>query len=474
MALRSLSGRLVAAACVAVVLPILITMVGWALVVEHQERRGLDREILNDLRTLRRPAEALLGIGPGEDRPAPPVGGLDLDGGFLTRVVAPDGRTQLERGSPEALVLPVVSATASPATIESRGERWRSAAVPLDGGGALQVAAPLGPVEERVGMLRLAALLSFAAAVATTVVLARFTVRRTLAPLIRLRRAASGIGRDVDGGKRVPEEARPVETADLARELNAMLDRLRDALHDRDRALAGARRFAADAGHELRTPLTSLTLGVAALGRGDRGPVVLGMARDDLTRLSTLVAQLQALARGEQPLTGRSEPVDLGELVYRVSEEARRRHPGLRISVDAPASGPIVHGEPQGLRSVVDNLVENVARHAGPTPAAVVTVSSSVSGTRLLVDDDGPGVAADERASILGRFARGSAAAPGGSGLGLAIVVTEARRHGGDVQVGASPSGGFRVRVTFSTAAVPVPGPAPAPDVCSPASPAAP
>jgi two-component system, OmpR family, sensor histidine kinase PrrB len=463
MALRSLRGRLTAASSAAVVLPILITMIGWALVVEHQERRGLDREVLNDLRTLRQPAEALLGTEAVGQRPAPPVGGLDLDGGFLTRVVGPDTRTRLERGSPDARAVPVVSAAAAPATIESRGERWRTAAVPLAGGGTLQVAAPLGPLEERVWMLRLAALVSFAAAVATTVVLARFTVRRTLAPLMRLRRAATDIGRDVDGGKRVPEEARPIETADLARELNAMLDRLRDALHARDRALVGARRFAADAGHELRTPLTSLTLGVAALGRGDRAPVVIGTARDDLARLSSLVAQLQALALGEQPLTDRIEQVDLGELVYRVSDEARRRHPGLRISIDAPGSGPVVHGDPQGLRSVVDNLLENVARHAGPTAAAVVTVSSSVSGPRLLVDDDGPGVAAAERASILGRFARGSAAAPGGSGLGLAIVATEARRHGGAVVVGTSPTGGLRVRVTFSTAPVAVPGTAPTP-----------
>jgi signal transduction histidine kinase len=63
---------------------------------------------------------------------------------------------------------------------------------------------------------------------------------------------------------------------------------------------------------------------------------------------------------------------------------------------------------------------------------------------RLVVDDDGPGVPAEERPGILQRFARASTAAPGGSGLGLALVAQQAAIHGGAATVADAPGGGAR------------------------------
>jgi len=107
---------------------------------------------------------------------------------------------------------------------------------------------------------------------------------------------------------------------------------------------------------------------------------------------------------------------------------------------------------------MVDNLLENAARHG--REGGEVTVTLSGSGDRagagepvlVTVDDDGEGVPPDQRDRIFDRFERGDSAGVGGSGLGLSLVRQQARLHGGEVTVGESPTGGARFRVSLSKA----------------------
>jgi two-component system, OmpR family, sensor histidine kinase PrrB len=69
----------------------------------------------------------------------------------------------------------------------------------------------------------------------------------------------------------------------------------------------------------------------------------------------------------------------------------------------------------------------------------------------IVVDDNGRGLPAEEHQTVLGRFSRGSTAAPGGSGLGLALVAQQAALHEGSIQLSDSPLGGLRARLTVST-----------------------
>jgi signal transduction histidine kinase len=71
----------------------------------------------------------------------------------------------------------------------------------------------------------------------------------------------------------------------------------------------------------------------------------------------------------------------------------------------------------------------------------------------IVVDDDGVGVPVEERDIVLGRFARGSTAAPGGSGLGLALVTQQAELHGGELVLSDSPLGGLRATLTIAISA---------------------
>ena len=270
----------------------------------------------------------------------------------------------------------------------------------------------------------------------------RALARLALAPLERLRRTAGDVAETADLSRRVPAGEGPEEVDALAGDLNAMLARLQETADGREAALSSARRFAADAGHELRTPLTSLETNLAT-GSVDA-------ARRDADRLTALVEQLQALARGEAGPPARAEDVDIGELADRVVLGAAARHPALQVRLEAPAEGPVVRGEAESLRMLLDNLVENAALHGRPAGTVVVTATPLPGGgAEVLVDDDGHGIPRAERERVLERFARGEGASGPGTGLGLSIAAAQAARHGGALRLEDGPLGGLRVRVTL-------------------------
>ena len=128
----------------------------------------------------------------------------------------------------------------------------------------------------------------------------------------------------------------------------------------------------------------------------------------------------------------------------------------LRESIAAaPGSataGRVVAGridlDPDMVARVVRNLIENGRRHAGPGGTVTVSSSAADGSLRVDVDDDGPGIAPEERERIFDRFHRSDAArarSSGGAGLGLAIARSIVEAHGGRVWAGESPLGGARV-----------------------------
>jgi signal transduction histidine kinase len=224
-----------------------------------------------------------------------------------------------------------------------------------------------------------------------------------------------------------------------------MLERLGASAAEREAALAAARRFAADAGHELRTPLTSLQANLSSLSPAGSEDAALDASRADARRLGALVEQLQALARGEAGAPAAPEGVDAAELVDAALAGLRTRHPAVDASIEAPDPGPELVGDAEGLRMLVDNLLENAARHGRADGRVAATVAPRPGGgVRLTVDDDGPGIPAAEREVVLERFVRGRDARGPGSGLGLAIAAAQAQRHGGSLRLEASPLGGAR------------------------------
>jgi signal transduction histidine kinase len=214
-----------------------------------------------------------------------------------------------------------------------------------------------------------------------------------------------------------------------------LADTLNDLLARIEGATARQRQFVADAAHELRNPLAALR---AELEINARHPEATPTSATDLlaetVRLSELVDDLLALARLDADIRPRPAPVDLDDLVLehvvRIRGTAAHRidTKGVRASR--------VHGDPNALRRVIANLVDNALRHA----AASVTLelTGSRTGVRLVVADDGPGIRVADRERVFERFTRLDDARSrdaGGSGLGLAIVREIVTAHGGRIQI---------------------------------------
>ena len=149
--------------------------------------------------------------------------------------------------------------------------------------------------------------------------------------------------------------------------------------------------------------------------------------------------------------------VRLDELAREVVAElvplADARRIDLGVSAAQPAS---VHGDPDALRTLLRNLVDNAVRYTpagGRVDVSVEEAAGDARGVRLTVSDNGPGIPPAERERVFDRFYRRAGTAPPGSGLGLSIVTTIAAGHGATIALTDGPSGkGLTVTVSFPPA----------------------
>ncbi len=350
-------------------------------------------------------------------------------------------------------------------TFTAGGERYRSYVTSLrkpelGGLARLEVTTRLTPLERQQDALdRRLATFGLAALVLAGVGV-WFAADLLLRPLRRLRAVTSRIAGDEDLDRRVSSDDGPAELRSLAASFNGMLARLARSGSERERALAATRRFAADAGHELRTPLTSIQATLSALSRHPSIPEAdrTDLVRDALAeqrRLVDLLDGLQALARADVAGLEHAD-LDLVELVGATVDVAIARHPDLAFTSNLPQHPVPLRGWEPGLRLLVDNLLENAARHgrgAGGTVRVTLISQGEDGGPALHVDDDGPGVPEEERERVFEPFARVNGTTASGSGLGLALVTQQGRAHGATVEIERSPLGGARFTVRFHAAA---------------------
>jgi two-component system sensor histidine kinase PrrB len=174
-------------------------------------------------------------------------------------------------------------------------------------------------------------------------------------------------------------------------------------------------------------------------------------------RIVHLLEGLQALARGEAAESLPREDVELADLVDSALYAARRRHPGTAYELADEIDEATVHGWGGGLRLLIDNLLDNAALHGRPGGQVRVGLAREDGGLHVRVEDDGPGIPADERERLLEPFARGTATTAPGTGLGLAIVAQQVALHDGELRLEESALGGLGVHVRLPmTGAVPV------------------
>ena len=221
--------------------------------------------------------------------------------------------------------------------------------------------------------------------------------------------------------------------------------------------------------HELRSPLTSVKGFTATLlARWDRFTddqkrLMLQTVDADADRVVRLIAELLDVARLD---SGRMElhrvPVDLRELITdQVRACVAQGVPEETFRTRIPRGLPPVSADPDKLRQVLANLLENAVRHGGGTVTIEVRAeddrprpdslhTESVSSVAVAVSDQGPGIPEDQLNRVFTRFWRGGRR--GGTGLGLSIVKGLVEAHGGVVSAGNGADGGARFRFTLPVA----------------------
>lgn len=399
--------------------------------------------------------------GPGAERlPAEFYVQYESSAGAVTVLARP--RTG---GTPE---LPAVGAeqtpTSEPFTVPGSdgAQSWRVIQQPAEDG-VLSWAKPMGEIDETLSRLVMLELVVGLAVLAALAVAATIVVRRNLRPLVQVEHTATAIAGG-DLSRRVPPGVPKTEVGQLSAAVNTMLDAISANMLQRDQALAESqasearmRRFVADASHELRTPLTSIR-GYSELyrqGAISADDVARAFARveGESERMAGLVDDLLLLARLDEQRPLERAPVDLLELANDVVHSARAAHPGRSIRLTATGDAvPVVAGDAARLRQVVANLVGNALKYT--SGAVTIGVESRPGWVALAVADEGPGIAAADRARVFERFYRGDASrSSGGTGLGLSIVAAIVKAHGGTVAVRDRPGGGAVFDVALPTGA---------------------
>ena len=356
-------------------------------------------------------------------------------------------------GEPPVAGLPSGGRTADRQTVDhlppDGGDgRVRSLVVETSDGPALVlVAASLEDVHESTRVLSAALSVAVPVVAALLAALIWWLVGRTLRPVEAIRAEVAGIGGgDLD--RRVPVPPGHDEVARLARTMNAMLDRVENAVRRQQR-------FTADASHELRSPLTRIRSEVEVDLAHPEGADLRATHRsvlDEVSGLQRLVGDLLHLARSDATAAPVArQPVDLDDVV--LTEAQRVRNSG-RVLVDATGvSAARVSGDSSQLGRVVGNVADNAARHA--RSAITITLSERNGDAVLTIADDGPGIPPEAAERVFDRFVRLDEARSGGggTGLGLAIARDIVERHGGTIAVDAQHQPGARIVIRLPAGA---------------------
>jgi len=376
--------------------------------------------------------------------PEPQLGGA---GGY-PQVVRTDGTTLRSEG--QTVPLPVDERTLDVA----KGERdafftdtrvgrthVRMYTFPFLGDAAVQIARPLTEVDSALRRIKIFLFVIAGGGIAVAAALGLLVSRTALAPVRRLTETSERVTETGDLSQRIDAGGRD-ELSRLASSFNTMLG----ALEDSSRA---QRQLVADASHELRTPLTSLRTNIEVLASertlppGERERLLTDVV-EQLTEMTTLVAELIELARGEQH-PAEAEDVRLDLVTAEAVERARRNRPGISFATDLEES--LVHGVPDTIERAVANLLDNAAKWSPPGGEVEV----GVHGDEVVVRDHGPGIEDEDLPYVFDRFYRApSARGMPGSGLGLAIVRQVAEAHGGAVVAERAEGGGTRIRLRLN------------------------
>lgn len=242
----------------------------------------------------------------------------------------------------------------------------------------------------------------------------------------------------------------PIEIVSMIRALNRLLRQVADDVE-------AQKRFTSNAAHQLRTPLAVLGTYcdlAKRLVKDKEASEVLNELDAGISRMSKLVNRLLALAKSEPTVSSAQKQAvfDLSQAASvicasHVPDAIKRKVELEFMSAHSPA---LVLGDQSAIEELISNLVENSILYVHSPGNVSVQVQNFNGRATLQVQDDGPGIAPEERQLVFERFYRIPGTEQPGTGLGLSIVREIANSHDANVDIMSGPGGeGTIVRVSF-------------------------
>lgn len=309
--------------------------------------------------------------------------------------------------------------------------------------GSLLLSTESGDIDDIVQSERMAILRVFAVASAVTVLLSVLLAGTIAGPVRRLATAAERVRRGVRHRRaEIPDfGSRKDEIGHLARVLSDMTN----ALYKRMEAVES---FAADVSHELKNPLTSLRSAVETLPiakTDEQRARLLGVIKHDVKRLDRLITDISDASRLDAELAREAtEPVDIAKLLETVVSIARETRVTnkrkIQLTLEPRRWGKdafFVLGHDSRLGQVFNNLIDNALSFSPPEGSVRIRAWRDPGTISVTVDDDGPGIRAENIENIFERFYTDRPEADEfgqNSGLGLAITRQIVEAHRGTIQ----------------------------------------
>jgi heavy metal sensor kinase len=309
--------------------------------------------------------------------------------------------------------------------------------------GLLQVGASLGIIDATQNVLLIVLAIISLVSILVSALGAWLSTGQALAPLETVTQVATHITKADDLSRRIPiTGSQTDEVGQLISAFNQTLSRL-------ETLFTSQRRFMADVSHELRTPLTVIKGNVGLLRRmGVTDEESLGSIETEVDRLTRLVGDLLLLAQAESgklPLD--MQPVELDTILLEVFQQMHVLA-GEKVQMRITEIDQVlVTGDRDRLKQVLLNLVGNAIKYTPPGGQIVLSLGKSSDQARLIVQDNGPGIPAQDLPYIFERFYRAEKSRTrsrdgSGFGLGLSIAYWIVKNHHGRIEVNSKEGQG--------------------------------
>ena len=282
-----------------------------------------------------------------------------------------------------------------------------------------------------------------------------FIASRALRPVRQLTATANAIsdGQDLKARIGLPHTSGSDEIYQLSASFDNMFDRL-------ERSFEAEQRFTSDASHELRTPLTAITgwsetlmFDTAIQGDSRRGIAIISK---EAARLTSLVEELLEFTRIQDGRFNLSMELldiesELEDTIFTYQELLRQD--GMQLIYNPPEEEiPLVPGDPERLKQVFLNILDNAAKYARDGKTIEVSVLSDSEAATIQFRDHGPGIPENELPHVKEKFFKGEKHKARGSGIGLAVCDEIITRSGGTLTIANAPGGGTLVSVRLPSA----------------------